>query len=70
MRSLLLTLVLANLLLLAWQFWVEPSARVVDAGDGLVLYGNRNPPMPKTAPGQAVPATASEVAAAAIPGGA
>ena len=48
MRNLLLGLVLANLFLLAWQFWVDPSpVKLTDApadaqGGGLALFRSRN----------------------------
>ncbi len=43
MRNAFLTLVLANLLLLAWQIWVDPAppAPTVAGSNGLVLFGVR-----------------------------
>ncbi len=44
MRNLLLILILANILALAWQYWIEPPPPPVTRGDGLALYaapGNR-----------------------------
>lgn len=69
MRNLFLTLVLANLLLLAWQFWVEPSPPVPVTGDGLALFGDGKGSTPRSVPGQAEPAAASDVAAAAVAAG-
>jgi hypothetical protein len=45
MRNLFMTLVLANLLLLAWQFWIDPSPPGPEVpgdqlGTGLALYGS------------------------------
>ena len=41
MRNVFLTLILANLLLLAWQIWVDPAppAPSVAGSNGLVLFG-------------------------------
>lgn len=43
MRNVFLTLVLANVLLLAWQVWVDPAppALSVAGSNGLVLFGAR-----------------------------
>jgi len=75
MRSVFLSLVLANLLLLAWQVWVDPSSPTAADGeaDGLALYGDGKAALAKPAPaGPAAPAsvTAADVAAAAVAAGA
>ncbi len=70
MCNLFLSLVLANLLLAAWQLWVEPLPPVPVIGDDLALFGNGTGPVPRSAPGQAAPAVASDVAAAAVAAGA
>ena len=56
MRNLFLSLVLANLLVLAWHFWVDPPAPapVAPEGKGLALFG----PVPSPAPRQPAPAAA------------
>lgn len=44
MRNLLLILVLANILALAWQYWIEPTPPPAAPGEGLALFtapGNR-----------------------------
>jgi len=58
MRNLFLSLVLANLLLLAWQFWVAPSSPEPASSDdgGLALFRDGNAPIVTSAPGQAAPA--------------
>jgi hypothetical protein len=60
MRTLLLSLVLANLLMLAWQFWVDPSPPValIDGGDGLALFAESNTPGERPVPLQPAPAPA------------
>jgi hypothetical protein len=73
MRNLLLGLILANLLLLAWQVWVDPSSPAAPGGeaDGLVLYGDGKAAVAKPAPGgQAAPAAAADGTAAAFAPGA
>lgn len=58
MRNLFLSLVLANLLFLAWNFWVEPSAPVNAGNDGagLTLFGAGMARAPE--PGRTRPAVA------------
>jgi hypothetical protein len=58
MRNLFLSLVLANLLTLAWQFWVDPSPPMAfnKAGDGLALFGPRSAPAQATVPARPSPA--------------
>lgn len=61
MRNLFLSLVLANLLLLAWQFWVAPSSPEppTSDGSGLTLFRDGQAPVVKSAPGQANPDAAA-----------
>lgn len=72
MRNLFLSLVLANLLVLAWQFWVDPSAPVTvsGGGNGLILFGTGSPGAPERDP-PVRPASAppSVIAAPALPAG-
>lgn len=72
MRNLLLSLVLANLLILAWQFWVAPSPPVnfnKDA-DGLALFAARNAPAEGAATARPAPVPASGAGPALPPAGA
>lgn len=71
MRNLFLSLILANLLLLAWQVWVDPSSTAAPGGDseGLAVYGDGNAPNSKSAPGQAASVPASDIAATALAAG-
>ncbi|MEO8223917.1 MAG: SPOR domain-containing protein [Gammaproteobacteria bacterium] len=68
MRNLLLTLVLANLLLLAWQSWVAPAPPppAGEAAGGLELFSTPLTPARSTRP---VPPGAAQVGVAQIPDG-
>ncbi|MBL8202575.1 MAG: SPOR domain-containing protein [Chromatiales bacterium] len=70
MRTLLLSLVLANLLVLAWQFWVDPSPPTISpAGDGLSLFGAGKDPGTDRNPARPATDEAPDVAAAPLPTG-
>jgi hypothetical protein len=71
MRNLFLSLILANLLLLAWQVWVDPSSPVTPRSDddGLVLFGNGTTTISKSPPGPSASAPASDIPAAAFAAG-
>lgn len=69
MRNLFLSLVLANLLALAWQVWVDPSPREDSdkGGNGLALFGGGTGPAQAMAPAR--PAPASRAGPEALPAG-
>jgi hypothetical protein len=71
MRNLLLSLVLVNLLILAWQFWVDPSPPVAldKEGDGLALFAGRNAPAEASGPARPAPVPASGGGPALPPAG-
>lgn len=71
MRNLFLSLVLANLLLLAWQFWVDPSppAAINNEADGLALFGARQAPVRGPAPSRPEPAPVAGAGPVAPPAG-
>lgn len=71
MRNLLLSLILANLLVLAWQFWVAPSSLPESGsnGEGLALFGAGQSQASATAARQSAPPAPSGPASAALPAG-
>lgn len=71
MRNFFLSLVLANLLILAWQFWIEPAPSPTTTTDGgdLALFGAGNVQGPERAAARPASGATSGVAVAALSAG-
>lgn len=67
MRNLFLSLVLANLLFLAWHFWVDPSppATVSPGDEELVLFATGKAPTPEASAARPTPSSGGAATALA-----